>query len=172
MQQIISTDSFDAFTVDNGILINEKKKSAAKFSLFAIAMGVVFVAISFIDLSNTVGELIYTIFFYVFRWGGIFIAAIGIVTFLVKGLLAPNASVMIDKEKREINLRGKIIPFAEINSVSMQAPQEMFGRQMTAIFLDHQGKKKPLISGPVLSDGTKNAELDQFVSSVNNLVKP
>ncbi len=170
MQPIISTDSFDAFTVDNGILINEKKKSAAKFSLFAIAMGVVFVAISFVDLSNTVGELIYSIFFYVFRWGGIFIAAIGIVTFLVKGLLAPNATVMIDKEKREINLRGKIIPFAEINSVNMQA-QEMFGRQMTAIFLDHQGKKKPLISGPVLSDGNKNVELDQFVSGVNNLVK-
>lgn len=170
MQPIISTDSFDAFTADNGILIKEKKKSAAKFSLFAIAMGVVFVAISLIDLSNTVGELIYTIFFYVFRWGGIFIAAIGIVTFLVKGLLAPNATVMIDKEKREINLRGKIIPFAEINSVSMQA-QEMFGRQMTAIFLDHQGKKKPLISGPVLSDGNKNVELDQFVSGVNNLVK-
>jgi hypothetical protein len=150
MTPILSTDSFDAFSTDYGFLIKEKKKSAKKIGLLMVVMGIVFIGISLIDLTGIVPGFIYKLFFYVFRWGGIFIIAIGAVTFIVKGLLVSNAEVIVDKGKREVNLRGKIIPFAQINSVTIQT-HEVLGKQMTIIILDHQGKKKAFISGSMVT---------------------
>jgi len=170
MTHLFSTDSFDAFSTANGIFIKEKKKSAKKIGLLITAAGAVFLVISFIDLSTIVPEAIYKFFFYTFRWGGIVLAVSGAVTFIAKGLLSGNAEVTVDKEKREINLRGKIIPFAQVNSVNSQAV-EVFGKQMTFIILDHQGKKRPLVSGSFLSAVKDDPALAAFVRTVNDMVK-
>jgi hypothetical protein len=170
MTPLLSTDSFDAFSTDYGFLIREKKKSAKKISLVVIVMGIVFFGISLIDLTTIVPPLLYKFFFYVFRWGSILLVVLGVITFLVKGMAMPNAEVIIDKQKREINLRGKVIPFAEINSVSMQT-QEMFGKKMTIIILDHQGKKKAFVSGSLLTDGITQGQIAHFVNEVHRLVK-
>ncbi|MDQ3110797.1 MAG: hypothetical protein M3R17_12965 [Bacteroidota bacterium] len=170
MKSIIVTDSFEAFATDSGFLINEKKKSAKKFGLVAMVAGIIFLGISLIDLTGSVPAFIYSMFFYVFRWGSISLIVIGAITFIVKGVLMSNATVIVDKEKREVDLRGKLIPFAEINNITIQT-QEVLGKKMTIIILDHQGKKKTFISGSLISDGTQVARIGQFINDVNNLIK-
>jgi hypothetical protein len=126
--------------------------------------------ISLIDLSNIVPAFIYNMFHYVFRWGAFVMVGLGAVLFIVKGLAVPSAAVLVNSQKREIDLRGKIIPFAQVTSITMQS-QDMFGKQMTFIILDHQGKKKPFVLGGIMTSATQQYALEQFVQNVNQLVK-
>ena len=168
MTPIISTDSFEAFRTEDGILINEKRKSAKKIGLVVTGVGVAFVTLSFVDLSDMTAKWIYALFFNIFRWGGIVLIVAGLITFILKGLLMSASSVSIDQNKREVELRGKTIPFSEINSVFLQT-QPVLGKSMTVILFDHQGKNKAFVAGALL--GSNLNELENFVEEVNAIIR-
>jgi hypothetical protein len=168
METIFTSDTFDAIKQENGILLKERGKGAKKFGMIAMIAGAVFVAVSFLDLSSIVPEIIYNFFFYTFRWGGYILMGIGLVTLILKGYVLKGSSVMIDTSKREINLRGKQIPFGEIDNISIES-HEVFGRKMSMLILVQMGKKKALVPGSIVSKDV--VELEKFIANLNQLIK-
>lgn len=168
MESILTTDSFDAFKTNEGILINEKGNTARKFSLVILIIGAIFLGIGFIDLEGFTAEWITTMFTAVFFYGGIVLLGLGAIVFIVKGVLAKPGSSTFNSDKKELILRGKTIPFSDISPVSMQTTT-MMNKEMTAILFEHNGRKKSLISGTVFTDDTRG--LEGFVSEINTLLE-
>lgn len=175
MQPLFTADTFQAFTTDNGVLIQSKSKGARKMGIIVTVMGLVFLAISFIDTSklfydsSTFSETVSSIFYYVFRWGGFVLLGAGIITLLAKGFApAGNSNVVIDSHKREVNLRGRVIPFDQVEGISAQTSQVM-GRSMTILILSHNRKKTALVPGAIVSKDP--AALEAFVKELDGMVK-
>lgn len=168
METLLTNDSFTAYTTDSGILIQEKKSSAKKFGTIIMIAGIVFIGISFLPLENLTADWIVNIFKAVFWWGGISMAVMGSILFIVKGIMAGEASSTIDNNKQELTLRGKVIPFSEIREISILS-QEVMNRKMTFMMVDHNGKKKSLVAGAIISKDD-NA-LAEFAKGLDALVK-
>ena len=168
MTELVSCDSFTAFTTNEGIFIKEKKKSAKKFGALAVAAGIVFVGISFLPLDNLTYEWIMKIFYASFLWGGISIIVVGLLVFIAKGLMGGDASTSFDNNKRELTLRGKVIPYAEIDEISA-ITQDIMKRKMTMLMVVHKGKKKALVGGGVIT--TDSSSLEKFAKDLHAMVK-
>ena len=164
---LLSTDAFDAYQIGESIVINEKKTSAKKFGIVLIALGIAFLAISYIPMDGWTYDWITSIFHAVFFWGGITLTSLGFILFILKGLMAKEASTSFDSEKKILTLRGKAIPFDGIDNILVQS-QDLMSKTMTALILVRNGKKKSLINGAIFSNNS--AEILRFVDQLKELV--
>jgi hypothetical protein len=165
MNSILLTDSFEAFDTGNGFLIEEKMGSAKKVGVIVTVVGIAFILISYIPLEGLTYDALVSIFKAVFFWGGVVLIPLGIITFILKGYVMKPASTTIDLEKREIALGKKIIPFSEISDITVET-NEMMNRKMSFIQFLHNGKKKSLSGGPMLTKDDTN--LVEFVEKINS----
>ncbi|NRA13560.1 MAG: hypothetical protein HRT57_16585 [Crocinitomicaceae bacterium] len=169
MESIISIDLFDAYRTEDGILINEKGNSAKKFGMVVVVMGMLFFLIGyFVNVEAYVPGWIAFMFSGVFFYGGIVLFALGVLLFIVKGLLAGTPTTTIYKDKKEINLRGKIVPFSEIDEVSLITTPMPMGKIMNAFLLKQNGKRKALIGGSSFHEDT--VALGNFIKEVQAMV--
>jgi len=178
MENIFSTDSFDAFKTPNGMTIQPKTGSTKKMSVIVTVLGLVFMGISFIDIGALLGagddassefvRITGQISFYVFRWGGIVLLVLGVLLYLLKNMPAMVKPILVDVQQKQVIIRGKSTPFTEISEVNHMT-QRMMGKNMTWILMMHNGKKKPFTPGAFF---TRDEEgLKKFLAEVNNLIK-
>ena len=153
---------------EDGILIKEKAKTAKKFGLIVIAMGVAFLAVSFINLDGLTADWIVSMFTGAFFYGGIALLVMGVVLLVLKGFMGKDHETLLDKNKKEMHQRGKVIPFSEISDVELQTTQ-MMNKQMTAFLYKHNGKRRAIISGTVFTEDT--VALTGFMNEVRSLIE-
>lgn len=167
MELLISNDSFEAYKIESGILIREKKNSAKKVGLIVTIMGMIFLFTSLIPFKGLTADWITSIFIATFFYGGILLLMIGVSLFVIKGLVLGQPESIIDSNSKVVTLRGKEIPFSEMSEVTLTS-SEILNRTINAILFNYNGRKKPLVSGTIL---TKDViELEIFVKTVNKLL--
>jgi hypothetical protein len=169
MELITSNDSFDAYKTEAGYEIQEKKNSAKKFGIITMVMGAGFVAISFINLRALLDwEWIHSVFHGVFLYGGVTLLALGAFLFVAKGLMGGEPISTFNAQTKEFTQRGKVIPFAEMSEIAMQA-NEVMGKNMIAVLYNRNGKRRAIVGGTLIMSNTES--LESFIGDLNAMIE-
>ncbi|MCJ8290577.1 MAG: hypothetical protein HRT58_12990 [Crocinitomicaceae bacterium] len=166
MEQYYSNDSLTAFTTEDGIYIEEKKKGSLKMLLVILGLGVLFVVGAFIIalVGGTIGRGVAPAFF----WGGILIAAVALIAFFVKLAIQSDPKITFNTGNNELSVRGKVFAFSDIEEIAPHM-QLMMGRTMIVAFIMTGGKKKSLFSTSIVVSDPK--EMEGFISNLNDVVQ-
>lgn len=166
MEQYYSNDSLTAYNTEDGILIKEKKKGSLKMLVFILGLGLLMVVGGFVlgFLGGNIGLAVAPWFI----WGGALVVAIAIIAFIIKLAINQDPNIVFNTKKHELSIRGKVIPFNDIESITHQE-QSMMGKTMMFAFMMVNGKKKSLFSTAVVAPNPK--EMASFISDLNELVQ-
>ena len=166
MEPIMTHNSFTAFSTESGIVIEEKKKGAMKMMLVVMGFSVLMVVLSFVLalVGGSIGRPIAPIFF----WGGILIFATVIVAVLLKLAINADPKITFDTTSNTLSLRGKVIPFADIEQIGPQM-QIIMGRTMVMAMMVIKGKKKSLFSTGIVVTDTR--DMEDLIAAMNQLIQ-
>ncbi|MCH2226115.1 MAG: hypothetical protein MK066_15205 [Crocinitomicaceae bacterium] len=119
MEQYYSNDSFTAFKTEDGILIEEKKKGSLKMLLIILGLGVLMLIGGFVIglFGGTIGLAMAPWLI----WGSALVIAVAVIAFVITLVMNRDPKIVFNTKNNELSLRGKIIPFSDIESI---APQE------------------------------------------------
>ena len=166
MEQYYSNDSFTAFNTEDGILIEEKKKGSLKMLLIILGLGVLMLIGGFVIglFGGTIGLAMAPWLI----WGSALVIAVAVIAFVIKLVMNQDPKIVFNTKNNELSLRGKIIPFSDIESISPQE-QPMMGKTMMFAFMMINGKKKSLFSTAILAPDPK--EMIDFISNLDDVVQ-
>lgn len=163
---IESTDSYEASESEDGLHITEKKKGILKMLGIFCGFGLLGVIASFILVFTRI-KIAVILAPFVF-WGGALIFVVTLISFIVKTLVNSDPHIHFNANTKELNIRGKVIPFSDIESVDTQF-QEMLGKIGSFIFLRVNGKKKSVFStSVVVKDKSGIEDLAERIKSIVN----
>jgi hypothetical protein len=166
MEQYYSKDSLTAFNTEDGILIEEKKKGSLKMLLVILGLGVLMLVGGFVIglFGGTIGLAMAPWLI----WGAALVIAVAVIAFIIKLVMNQDPKILFNTKKDELSLRGKIIPFAHIESITHQE-QPMMGKTMMFAFMMINAKKKSLFSTAIVALNPK--EMADFISNLNDVVQ-
>ncbi|XOV66069.1 MAG: hypothetical protein ACFHU9_10575 [Fluviicola sp.] len=171
MELFFENDSVTAFRVEEGILIEEKKKGTLKMLLYILLMGIAMLigGILLGLFGGTIGRGVGPWLV----WGAIIVLGISVIALILKLVINHESKITFDKKTRELRVRGKVIPFSSISSIVHQE-QSMMSKTMFFAFLIVNGKKKSLFSTAIVAQKPQQvinfiAELDAFVKEESSL---
>ena len=101
-------------------------------------------------------------------WGAALVIAIAIIVFILKLVINADPKITFNTQKHELTVRGKVIPFSDITSITSQE-QSMMGKTMVFAFMLINGKKKSLFSTAIAVSNPK--EMTQFISELNDFIQ-
>lgn len=166
MEQYYSNDSLTAFNTEDGILIEEKKKGSLKMLLVIMGLGVLMLIGGFLIglFGGTIGLAMAPWLI----WGAAIVIAIAIIAFVLKMVMNQDPNIIFNTKTKELSMRGKVIPFADIESITSQE-QAMMGKTMIVAFMMIHGKKKSLFSTAIVAPNPK--EMTAFIANLQDLVQ-
>ncbi len=159
-------NSFTAFSTDSGIVIEEKKKGAMKMMLVILGIAVLMVVFSFALalVGGTIGRPIAPIFF----WGGILVFVIAIIALILRTAINTDPKISFDTDSNTVNVRGKIIPFSDIEQISPQL-QTVMGRTMVVAMMIIKGKKKSIFSTAIVV--TDPSVIKELIAALDQIIQ-
>ncbi|MDG1332209.1 MAG: hypothetical protein P8P74_07755 [Crocinitomicaceae bacterium] len=166
MEQYYSNDSLTAFNTEYGVLIEEKKKGSLKMLLVILGLGVLMLIGGFVI--GIIGGNIGLAMAPWLIWGSALVIAVAVIAFVIKLVVNSDPKITFNTKKHELHLRGKVIPFADIESITNQE-QPMMGKTMMFAFMMINGKKKSLFSTAIVAPDPK--EMASFIANLNDLVQ-
>jgi cytochrome c biogenesis protein CcdA len=166
MEEYYSNDSLTAYTTDDGILIEEKKKGSLKMLLLIMGMGLLMLVGGFLIgmFGGTIGLAMSPWLI----WGSIIVLAVGVIAFVIKMAMNQDPKITVNTTTHTITVRGKIIPFSDIETIVSQE-QSMMSKTMVFAFMMIGGKKKSLFSTAIVAPDPK--EMTNFISNINDMVQ-
>lgn len=166
MEPIMTHNSFTAFSSDSGIVIEEKRKGAMKMMLVVMGIAVLMVVLAFVFgfVGGAIGRPLAPVFF----WGGILIFATAVVAVLLKLAINADPKITFDTTSNTLTLRGKVIPFSDIEQIGPQM-QIIMGRTMVMAMMVIKGKKKSVFSTGIVVTDTR--DMEDLIAAMNQLIQ-
>jgi hypothetical protein len=166
MEPIMTHNSFDAFTTDSGIYIEEKKKGSVKMVLIFLGFSLLMIILGFIlGFFGGAGGRIVAFFFI---WGGGLVFVVALIAFFLKLAINADPKITFDTNSNTLTLRGKVIPFADIEQIGPQM-QIIMGRTMVMAMMIIKGKKKSLFSTGIVVTDTR--DIEDLIAALDQLVQ-
>ena len=166
MEQFFANDSFTAYHTEEGILIEERKKGTLKMLLTILGLGLLMLVggILITLFGGTIGRGVGPWLF----WGALLVLAVGVVAFIIKMAMNQDPKIVLNKHTREIQVRGKLIPFGDVSKIDYQE-QTMMSKTMVIAFLIVNGKKKSLFSTAIVAPEPKATI--SFLNDLNDFIQ-
>lgn len=166
MENYYSNDSLTAFKVENGIVIEEKKKGSLKMLLVILGLGVLLLIGGFVLglFGGTIGLAVAPFLI----WGSALVLVVAIIAFILNMVASSDRTITFDTATNELTYRKKVIPFNTIEHLAYQE-QAMMGKTMIFAFLLIGGKKKSLFSTAIVVPNPK--EMIDFVQELNQVIQ-
>lgn len=166
MENYYSNDSLTAFKVENGIVIEEKKKGSLKMLLVILGLGVLMLIGGFVLglFGGTIGLAVAPFLI----WGSALVLLVAIIAFILNMAASSDRTITFDTATNELTYRKKVIPFTTIEQLTYQE-QAMMGKTMIFAFLLIGGKKKSLFSTAIVVSNPK--EMIDFVQELNQVIQ-
>lgn len=134
--------------------------------LFILGMGILMLigGVAFTFFGGNIGRAVGPWLF----WGALLVLAVAILAFIIKLAANQDPKIVFDKNKQELTVRGKVIPFSNIASIVHQE-QAMMSKTMFFAFMMINGKKKSLFSTAVVAP--KPQEMINFIEELSQFVQ-
>ncbi|MCR9171054.1 MAG: hypothetical protein NXI10_01065 [bacterium] len=167
MEQFYVCDSLTAYSTEDGILIEEKKKGTLKMVLTILLMGVLMLIGGLLIgiFGGTIGMAVGPWLI----WGSILVLAVAVISFIIKLAMNQDPKITLNKHTKEVTMRGKVIAFSDISAIDY-SEQSMMSKTMVIAFLIVNGKKKSLFSTALVSKNPKETvsfikDLERFIQN-------
>lgn len=166
MEQYYSTDSLEAFKTEDGILLEEKKKGPLKMMLVILGLSVLMLIAGFAIsmFGGTIGLAMGPWLV----WGAAILIVVIVITFVIRLAMNFDPKIIFNTKKYELHVRGKVIPFGDIESITHQE-QTMMSKTMIIATVLVNGKKKSLFSSAIVATDPKG--MANLITSLNDLVQ-
>jgi len=166
MEQYYSNDSLKAYKIEDGVQIEEKKKGTFKMLIVILGLGILVLVAGLIVgvFGSSIGRTVAPWLI----WGSLLILAVATISFIIKLALNADPNITFNTTKREVSVRGKVIPFSDIEAIHSQE-QPLLGKTMVFAFILIKGKKKSLFSTAIATANPK--EMTEFIGSLNDLIQ-
>ena len=166
MEPIMTNESFTAFSTDSGIVIEEKKKGSVKMVLIIMGVSVLMIVLAFVIglFGGTVGRIMG---FFLF-WGGALCFAIALIALIIRTAINADPKITFDSNSGTVTIRGKVIPFSDIEQIAPQL-QIVMGRTMVVAMMVIKGKKKSIFSTAIVVKDP--ADIQDLIAALDQLIQ-